>query len=85
MGGHGGKHPRAKVFLAPAFIGVHDDVARGTHVGVTRLGTVFPDSRISVNLVGLVFELNSERYEDQSVGACNRSHEEMLDHEMSYM
>ena len=59
------------------------ECAGGADIGKAPVGTVAPDASVAVDLVGLFGICGGQRDEDESVGASDSFHDNMLDESQS--
>ena len=70
--------PRAEVVRVPRLRGCLCECTRGADIGKAPIGTVAPDASVAVDLVGLFGISGGQRDEDESVGASDGFHDNML-------
>ena len=70
--------PRPEVVGVPRLRGCLCECTRGADVSKTPIGAVVPDTSVAVDLVGLFGISGGQRDEDESVGASDSFHNNML-------
>ena len=70
--------PWSKVVGVPRLGGRLCERTRGANIGEASIGTVAPNSPVAVDLVGLFGICGGQRDEDESVGASDSFHDNML-------
>ena len=70
--------PRPEVVGVPRLRGCLCECTRGADIGKAPIGTVAPDTSVAVDLVGLFGISGGQWDEDESVGASDSFHDNML-------